>query len=237
MTGAVDFLGNLRKMASAVQVQKPRRDFEQFVTMMANRGYMFTEETLAIAKKYCSGIGLCLKGDVGTGKSFFFYCAQIPALSLELAQGKTVEKITWALDSWQNTDILIDDIGKENVDYKSYGTSVALLDYILEKRLDSCAMTHMTTNKSPQELLDRYGARTVDRLTQLCEVVELNGSSRRNPDSQRMNSWYAEFFRGRIWEWCSAHCRFYDDDEHRCIKGKEIEPRLNSEHEAVCPYF
>lgn len=232
-----DFLNQIRTIAANVQVPKRRLDFNRFAIGMAKRGYVFTEETMAFARTYCDGGSLCIRGDVGTGKSFFFYCAGVPALSVELAQGMPIEKINRALESWRDTDILIDDIGKENADYKSYGTSLGLVDYIIERRLDTCARTHFTTNRTPQELENRYGTRIVDRLTQLCTVVVLNGQSRRNPDSQRMNSWYSDFFRGRIWKACDRCCRNYDSDERKCIKGKEVEPRIDSDGEPICPYF
>lgn len=205
---------------------------------MARQGYEFTEETLGLVRAYLSGKGLMLKGDVGVGKSFFFYTLGIPALSMAVAQGKTLAQITKALDDHQDDEILVDDIGTEGGDYKDYGTSVKLLDYILEKRADSPLPTHFTLNLTPEELLARYGERTVDRLTGFAEYHEVHGKSRRDPmNARRKEAWFADFFAGNLWYACAQCCSFYDCDERKCVKRKEYEPRTNGNGEPICPYF
>lgn len=87
--------------------------------------------------------------------------------------------------------------------------------------MDALAATHFTTNLTPQQLLERYGERVVDRMTQLAEYVELGGESRRNPPDTLL---FMDFIKGKKWEDCACRCKFYDEVSHRCIKGIEYEP-------------
>lgn len=208
---------------------------------MARHGYRFTDQTLGFVRQMCLGRGLLIRGDVGTGKSFFFYCAGIPAISMKIAQSRELKDICRALDSHSGSPIVVDDIGAEEADYKSYGTAVRLLDLILEKRAEATAPTHFTTNLTIEQLQARYGDRAVDRIRGMAVVAELCGESRRDVDSPRMErAWYEEFYRPRLWQVCERCCRFYDSDARACIKGVQAEPRTIGRGDDVrpsCQYF
>ena len=138
--------------------------------------------------------------------------------------------------------MLIDDIGIEEDDYKSYGTSVRLLDLIVEKRQDSPAATHFTTNLSLEELTEKYGVRTVDRIRGMALFCPMTGVSKRDADNpRRRTAWYADFYRPRKWSLCAECCPNYDVDERRCVKGKTVEPRGRRRDgyspEPSCPYY
>ena len=231
-----DFLESLNLMAEqAAKPQVSDAEVKRKATEMAQRGYRFSEETLKLVRKYLEGGGLMLGGNVGVGKTFFFQAAGVEAaVNLKIAQGWTLGGIGDALDSFCNTELLIDDVGVEELEYKSFGTETRLLDYILEYRMDAGAPTHFTTNLTPQQLLDRYGERVVDRMTHLAEYVQIGGESKRCPNAIRTDTrLFMDFIKGRMWYECASRCKFYDEESCCCTKGMEYEPRSVER----CPYF
>ena len=238
-----DIIAELNKQATPSALTVSIEQVESRAAQMAKKGYKFTEKTFGFVRQLCLGRGLMLQGDVGTGKSFFFYCAGIPALNMKVAQSMELKAIVKALDDHQDEPILIDDIGVEEDDYKSYGTSVSLLDLILEKRADSPAPTHFTTNLSIGRLQEKYGDRNLDRIRGMAVFACLEGESKRDVDSaRRKDAWFADFYLPRVWELCSRCCGWYDRDERRCLKGKTKEPRAwrkgnGYEPEPSCPFY
>ena len=218
----LDPLNYLNELAAqATPPNEPLYDLKETAESMARRGFRFTPETLKLTEKFCQGnSGLILRGDVGVGKSFFFYALDVPALSLGLAKGRPLEELNYALDSWQDYDIVIDDVGKGDGEIVSYGTRHELFPYVVEKRMEAAGNTHLTTNLTADELLKRYGTRIVDRLTQLGEMVTLEGPSRRCPGGLRMRRWYEEFFKGRVWWTCARCCKFWDPEGAAVPEGR-----------------
>lgn len=238
-----DFLKELEAVADKAASRGEATD-EQVrakALSMARRGYRFTPETFSLVRPLLEGEGLLLSGPVGVGKSFFFYCAGIPAINLKVAQGKAIEQISAALDDHMDDAILVDDVGAEESAFKSFGTSVRLLDYILERRSDANAATHFTSNLDGDARLSRYGERIDDRLFGFAREHVICGESRRTPDgARRREAWFAEFYRPKLWEVCARTCGWYDSDERRCTKGKTRVPsvrrRQGYEPEPICPY-
>ena len=231
--GLLAALNNMADYAARPQVSDD--DVRRKAEDMARCGYRFNAQTLGLVRKYLEGGGLMLGGNVGTGKTFFFQTAGVEAaVNLKIAQGWDLREIGDALDSFRETELLIDDVGVEELDYKSYGTQTRLLDFILEYRMDAGAATHFTTNLTPQQLLDRYGERVVDRMTQLAKYIKLDGASRRCATAIRPDTrLFTEFIKGKVWWECAARCKFYDEESHRCLKGMEYEPRSVDR----CDYF
>ena len=231
-----NFLESLNLMAErAAKPQISEAEVRHKATEMARCGYRFNADTLNLVRKYLEGGGLILGGNVGIGKTFFFQSAGVEAaVNLKVAQGWGLGEIGDALDSFSGTELLIDDVGVEELEYKSYGTQTRLLDYIIEHRMEAGAATHFTTNLTPQQLLERYGERVVDRMTQLANYVWIDGESKRHPNALRPDTrLFMDFIKGKAWEECACRCKFYDEESHRCIKGMEYEPRSVER----CPYF
>lgn len=236
MENCDNFLASLNFMAEqAAKPQVREADVQRKATEMARCGYRFSAETLKLVRKYLEGRGMILGGNVGVGKTFFFQAAGIAAaVNLKIAQGWDLGEIGAALESFCETELLIDDVGVEELEYKSFGTETRLLDYILEHRMEASAATHFTTNLAPQRLLDRYGERVVDRMTQLAEYVQIDGESKRLPNAIRPDKrLFMDFIKGRIWKECAYRCKLYDEEGHRCAKGIGYEPRSVER----CPFF
>lgn len=198
---------------------------------MARRGFDFSANRGAfkgLVRPMLEG-GIMLQGGAGTGKSFFFWCAGMPCLSMKIAQVKPFAELERALSERMDDDIVIDDIGAGDDGRKSdYGTGINLLEYILEVRGDTPRHTHMTTNLTDAQLRARYGDdRIVDRLHEFVSVHRLDGceSMRRADGPRRSGRWATAFFDRKPWPVCiRARCEHYDRDENVCRKGKLVMP-------------
>lgn len=173
--------------------------------------------------------GIMLKGAPGVGKSYFFYCAGIPCLSMKIAQVKPFAELDRALMDHMDDDILIDDLGAgDDGGKRDYGTGINLLEYILEVRGDTQRVTHMTTNLTEPELRKRYGDdRIMDRLKELVTVFDLAGceSLRGAGLERRRQPWTTAFFKPKPWRKCiRVQCPNYTHDG-KCLKGSTEEPK------------
>lgn len=75
--------------------------------------------------------------------------------------------------------LLLDDVGTEPVDVKSFGNAVQPFVRIVEARYDRRLPLIVTSNLAPADFLNTYGARTFDRMRELCEIVTFDGPSLR----------------------------------------------------------
>ena len=231
-----DFLDMLNESAAtAAWQQVSDEDVKSFAMKMAKNGYRFDAQTLGLVRPYLEGRGLMLQGNVGIGKTFFFQTAGIEAaVNLKIAQAWSLTDIAAALDSFIDVPLLVDDVGAEELDYVSYGNKTVLFTTIIEHRMNAWAPTHFTTNLNPDQLLERYGVRVMDRVAQLAVRVDLKGESKRGPNAIRPNTRiFEDFIKGKLWRQCATRCKFYDECSHKCLKGIEYEPRKVE----ACTYF
>ena len=174
----------LRKVESrpVQDVVVSQESLTDFASRMAQRGYIPSEQTLMAVEKYLQGYGLWLTGGVGTGKTAFFRCLPLvhpprifPMIS---TLGKSVDELRdWLHDNADN-EIVLDDIGSEPV-FNSYGSKFEILPWMLEARMESRARTHVTSNLTAKMVLDRYGARVIDRFAEYFYRVDFTGKSKR----------------------------------------------------------
>lgn len=229
MNGQIDFMATLNSLADDIERRRQVTEEQVYAKArtMAKRGYRFTEETLALVKPYLEGRGLLLGGDVGVGKTFFFLTAGVGCgVNLKIAQGWPLSDLSAALESFDHTEMLVDDVGVEELEYKSYGTATRIFEYILEHRMHVDVPTHFTTNLTPEQILERYGQRVVDRITELATYHRIGGESHRSPDAPRSaERLFTDFIKGRLWRACARDCRFYSEGDHRCMKDVVHEPR------------
>lgn len=134
--------------------------------------------------------GLLLMGPVGVGKTYTIknFMKSLPNVGHEL----TPEKIEYEfltkgiayLQELKRYPMLIDDVGHENSQLLvNYGNRISPFVKIIDVRYEIFRnenpyerfQTHITTNLNDQELLARYGERTVSRLVEMCNIVVIEG--------------------------------------------------------------
>lgn len=126
--------------------------------------------------------GLFLQGDVGRGKSVII-AGIIPVLMYAVF-GKVItpypsevipDKYNQLVKSWA---VCIDDLGTEPK-VNNFGEKYEGFPHIANAAEARLKLMFISTNLSSEELLDRYGERTMDRIRRLCKVVKFNGKSLR----------------------------------------------------------
>ncbi len=152
---------------------------------MARRGYVHTEESLKALAAYLQGYGVLLSGGMGLGKTFFFETVNpepLPVLSFNQCFLWKYEELAEWLDDRCGSEIVLDDIGWESGRASNYGTRFDALQVALDFRLShGChARTHITTNCTSDELVEKYDPHVVDRIYECCRCFVLpNAESRR----------------------------------------------------------
>lgn len=220
-----DIIAHLKTLNPEVTAKSHKRDLKKTLEQMARKGFVFNEKTYALTKRLCDGEGLMLCGPVGAGKSFFFYAAGIPGLSIQHARGQGMDALNYALNSWRDEDIVIDDVGSSDNSVNEFGTIHNLLSYVIDQRLECDGLTHFTTNLTPEQLLATYGQRIVDRMTEMCTRVVIEGQSLRKPGAPKKYNWSIDFYKGKPRKAC-LKCNHYNRDTNRCLKGIENEPEM-----------
>ena len=127
------------------------------------------------------GKGLALFGSIGRGKTVInsfiipvlFYRRYGKVLKPRIAQGLTRENLSqckWAY--------VIDDIGTEEI-VNEYGTKTDMVSYAINNAEHFNKPLFLTSNLTKDELIQRYGLRTFDRIQRLCKIVIFTGKSLR----------------------------------------------------------
>ena len=133
--------------------------------------------------------GLLLTGNNGVGKSVIA-CALIPTLMFHyLTESPHVypayrlsdiyRNQTTMWDLIDNRPIVIDDLGTEHY-YFEYGEKRDLFAELVDQAEKDKRLMIITTNLTTDQIKERYGMRTYDRLRALTKVVCLTGESMRN---------------------------------------------------------
>lgn len=128
------------------------------------------------------GKGLLVMGTCGTGKTLI--CGQVLPLLLHMVEGKivtpyTAQAMNGNLDKVMGQRcVYLDDIGTEET-VVSYGNRRDAFCEIVDNAERTGNMIIATTNLNTQELKERYGERTVDRLRAICKVGVVRGPSMR----------------------------------------------------------
>ena len=147
------------------------------------------------------GRGLWIFGGTGTGKTTLAMLVSKAALEAGRSVAiyslpKLLARIRRTYDSepggdsylslfelLSSVDLLhIDDLGAE----KRSDWVLEQLYALINERYESRRSVLMTTNLAHMELEEQIGARTVSRLTEMCEEVELRGEDRRRPAIPRV---------------------------------------------------
>ena len=72
-------------------------------------------------------------------------------------------------------NLAIDEVGREPMDAKHFGTGINAIQTVLQLRYEQryCFYTHMTTNLDPdKEFSQRYGDYIADRVKEMFNVIK-----------------------------------------------------------------
>jgi DNA replication protein DnaC len=128
------------------------------------------------------GLGLCLYGNCGMGKSFLIKYV-IPAIILKVY--KRVFRVYNAREANNNIDevmqchlIGIDDVGTESMSVK-YGEKRYMFPEIIDEVESKSNVLIMSSNLTKDEFIERYGDRIFDRMKANLLMIPFNGKSLR----------------------------------------------------------
>jgi len=142
--------------------------------------------------------GLMLMGDCGRGKSIIL-TGVIPVLmrmfntSVKPVLAQDLGKLIYNDPLFNNVppgmtyldyftqyakNIIIDEVGTETM-RNDYGEKVEAFNTIINSAEHYHKRLFISTNLTEEQILDRYGVRTVDRLSHLCRIVKFQGDSLR----------------------------------------------------------
>ncbi|MEO2126849.1 MAG: hypothetical protein ABGW91_01700 [Christiangramia sp.] len=139
--------------------------------------------------------GILLYGNLGVGKSMLFgifhrmgkYLYNLNNTDFwfpKISTGSFVDRYinslknsssTFDLDAYRRGNLYIDDLGFEKKAFNNH----ELIGELLFERYRNNALTFVTTNLSPREVSERYGARIGDRLAEMFNIIKWEGESLR----------------------------------------------------------
>lgn len=183
-------------------------DREKGDKKLLNLGKKYVDGFLNVKKE---GLGMLITGGVGNGKSYFSFSIAnellkkgVPVVCISI--NGLLERIRETYNTmgkegeWQvigilkNAELLvIDDLGTEqNTEW-----SASKVFTIIDNRYRNKLPTIITTNLGIDLLNDRYGERTVDRIIEMCTVIEHKGESLRQGKAVENTERLRELLYGR----------------------------------------
>lgn len=144
--------------------------------------------------------GVMMSGTCGNGKTTLLYTLQSAINDLKnrghfeflgrdfrvgmmIVDAKDIVEIAKDLESlkqYRNYQMLaIDDLGKEPTEVLDYGNVLSPVVDLLEHRYNHQLFTAVTTNLTPKEIREKYGARIADRFNEMLEVIRFQDISYR----------------------------------------------------------
>ncbi len=128
------------------------------------------------------GKGLFLVGEVGLGKSNIIEKV-IPLLFFN--RFNKCVRVTHVNQLGQNLNellkakyICVDEIGVEKL-HNNFGIKSVPFIELIDNAERNCNVVFISTNLTKQQLLERYGVRTLDRILRLCKLIKFEGKSMR----------------------------------------------------------
>ena len=126
--------------------------------------------------------GLLLYGPNGTGKTTAiekYAKGKWYGSSIQFC-GKVQQSGRGYLQKYTMHDMIIDDLGREDLTVKSFGDEINVMHDLIFIRYEAFKngyKTHFTTNLSFKEIQERYGVAIADRLKEMTSPVEFLGES------------------------------------------------------------
>ncbi len=165
-------------------------------SQVAQRGCMYlsdsyTQKTIADIARWLTNrpkVGLLLAGYVGVGKTTMLRTIQAVVQIAAQQPMKIVTAQDIADAARRESDLLkkmvrypllgIDDLGVEQLAVKVYGNEYNPLVELIANRYDRQLFTVITTNLTPDEIRERYGERTADRLREMCNTMTYDSNQK-----------------------------------------------------------
>ena len=143
----------------------------------------FNKAVSAIQAMFSSGRGLLVTGDAGCGKTQLISAIRdwLNSGTLNWMYCKEPKDVNYMRydDDAIKGNVFVDDIGCEEI-IREYGNIVDVVgDYIQRYHYRGTGRFIATTNLNSQQINERYGARCLDRLLEMCVVLKLNGKTKR----------------------------------------------------------
>ena len=135
--------------------------------------------------------GLMYCGLCGNGKTTLLYALRTATyylydkmkLPFTIINSKEINENYKDPQDWKNLKrlfiVAIDDLGEEPTEINEYGTIVSPIKEFLEYRYEQQLPTFLTTNLTPKEIREVYGARIADRFNEMLEVIVFKNNSYR----------------------------------------------------------
>ena len=190
-----EFISSMKEVEPAFIVDDSNKEL-----LSALYGYVWGKNTVLDSSK-----GLLLWGSIGVGKSVLLkglqryygrinqYCLganskttgfkMISAAEIALLYAeKGMSGIAQYTDRECMCHLAIDELGREPMDAKHFGTGINVIQTILQLRYEVRRefITLVTTNLNPNtEFVGKYGDYIADRVKEMFNVIELKGASRR----------------------------------------------------------
>ena len=148
--------------------------------------------------------GVMMSGTCGNGKTTLLYTMQSAfyyllrkghfdflklscATRFKIVDAKDITQIAKDYDDLQELRseelLAIDDLGKEPTEVLDYGNVLNPVIDILEYRYNRQLFTVVTTNLTPKEIREKYGARIADRFNEMLHVIRFEDISYRKMNS------------------------------------------------------
>lgn len=154
--------------------QVARRLFEYSASQTSNRG-------IALVGKYGCGKTLLMRAFVEMHNNFVV-ANQLRVSTYRYAIAADLFRVCadpMRFDEYSVGPLVIDELGREELVGKNYGTTVSPVIDLLFKRYEVGAPTHITSNFKLESLIENYGKMLGDRFREMFEFVEMSGNSRR----------------------------------------------------------
>jgi len=186
-------------------VENGKFDFDDNNTLAVKKLFAYFNGVVSDCEKLEMNLnkGILLVGPVGTGKtdlmeSFQGYCSEVIQMNgfqmytaAEIVDGVKVNGMEFMREFSENSKdniqriktCYVDDIASKNEKAKNYGNDANVIEDFISIRYNIFKryrkLTHFSTNIYPIDLKKLYDARIIDRLIEMCNILELTGPSRR----------------------------------------------------------
>lgn len=162
---------------------------EDSMTNIQHKAYLIVDEYFKTKKEQTKG--LFLYGPNGTGKTTSMSKhTHHEDGSPKMWAGSSIDinmivqqKGRGYLQKYNTHDMYIDDLGREDLTVSSYADKdikvMHDLIFIRYQAFKQGCKTHFSSNLGFSELQERYGIPIVDRIKEMCDIVEFKGESLR----------------------------------------------------------